>query len=127
VIEVEGASEMAVYQSDFYAGKPAVTVHAYGKGQAYYIGARLEESFLEDFYGELITDLDLKPALDVTHERGVSVQAREADGLKTVFIMNFTEDLQVIEINEEVTDIQSGETVHGRLVLHPYEVRIVEK
>lgn len=127
VIEAYEASELAVYQSDFYKGSPAVTVNGYGKGHAYYLGARMEEPFLAAFYGELIADLDLKPALDVTHERGVSVQAREADGLKTVFIMNFTEDLQVIEINEDVVDIQSGEALHGRLTLHPYEVRIVEK
>ncbi|SFC61007.1 beta-galactosidase [Alkalibacterium subtropicum] len=127
VIEMGEASGLAVYQSDFYKGKPAVTVNAYGKGQAYYLGARLEEAFLADFYGELISDLGLRPALDVTHERGVSVQAREAEGLKTVFIMNFTEEVQVIEINEEVVDIQSDELVYGRLTLQPYEVRIVEK
>ncbi|MFO8069868.1 MAG: beta-galactosidase [Alkalibacterium sp.] len=127
IIECESAGELAAYRYDFYQNTPAVTVNRYHDGRAYYLGARLERSFLTDFYGELIADLALMPPLDITHERGVSVQAREADGLKTIFIMNFTEELQVIEINEEVRDIQTDETLNGRLALDPYEVRIVEK
>ena len=127
VIERGSADELAVYQQDFYKGTPAVTVNQYHQGKAYYIGARLEKAFLTDFYGDLITELGLKPALDVTHERGVSVQVREADGSKTAFIMNFTEQTQSIEINEEVRDIQTGETLRGTVSLSPYEVRIVEK
>ncbi|MDZ7836399.1 MAG: Beta-galactosidase C-terminal domain [Alkalibacterium sp.] len=65
--------------------------------------------------------------MTVTHERGVSIQAREANGLRTVFIMNFTEDKQTIDIHEDVRDIQTDKVLSGRLVLDPYEVRIVEK
>lgn len=127
VIECDSANELGLYQADFYQETPALTVNHYHDGRAYYIGARTEDALLADFYGELISKLGLKPALNVTCERGVSVQAREADGMKTVFIMNFTEDLQVIEINEEVKNIQTDETLSGRLALDPYEVVIVEK
>ena len=61
------------------------------------------------------------------HERGVSVQGREADGLRTVFIMNFTEEKQSITIHESVQDVRTGETIEGDVTLDPYGVLIVEK
>ncbi|MDZ7836398.1 MAG: beta-galactosidase [Alkalibacterium sp.] len=64
VIEPVTASDLAVYQSDFYKGTPAVTVNGYQEGEAYYIGARLTDDFLADFYSGLISELDLQPALD---------------------------------------------------------------
>lgn len=40
LIHLEGARALATYDSDFYVGRPAVTVNDYGKGQAYYIASR---------------------------------------------------------------------------------------
>ena len=42
----EGAETLAVYGSDFYAGMPAVTRHAFGKGFVYYVGSRLDSDGL---------------------------------------------------------------------------------
>lgn len=116
------------YKEDFYAGTPAITKNKVGKGQAYYIGARLSDAFNRDFYGELIDTLQLKSILDVKHEIGVSVQGRKMnESHVVVFIMNFTEQEQEINILEEVIDTQSKEKLKGKLSLKPYEVRIVEK
>lgn len=127
IIEANEASVLGTYKGDFYKGTPALTKNTYGKGKAYYIGARAEHAFHADFYGKLIRDLKLEPALSVDHERGVSVQGREAEGLRTVFIMNFTESEQPISILETVKDVQTGETIEGKRTLQPYEVLIIEK
>ena len=42
LIHAEGAEVLAGYQDDFYAGMPAVTRNAYGKGTVYYVGSQLE-------------------------------------------------------------------------------------
>lgn len=127
ILEAKEAEILGRYEEDFYKKTPALTKRAFGKGQAYYIGARLEDDFHRTFYRELIEDHQLKPALHAKHDRGVSIQAREAEGKQTVFIMNFTEDNQSIVLYEEVTDCLSGETISGAFELAPYETRVVEK
>ena len=51
LIHLETAEALAVYRSDFYAGRPALTVNQLGKGRAYYIASRNKEPFHSDFTG----------------------------------------------------------------------------
>lgn len=127
LLDVSDAETLGIYEEDFYKETSAVTKNTYHDGQTFYIGARLEDNFHRDFYGELIDSLGLKSPLEAKYERGVSIQAREAEGRQTIFIMNFTEESQPVLILETVEYIQSGETLAGALELAPYEVRIVEK
>ena len=62
-------------------------------GKTYYIGARLSSQFHRDFYGTLIKELAIQPALDVKHQPGVSVQVRQDEENDYIFIMNFTENV----------------------------------
>jgi beta-galactosidase len=128
VLKVDSAESLGEYQEDFYAKTPAVTKNSFGDGEAYYIGGRLEHAFHQEFYGEVIEKLKLRPVLDVGHGIGVSVQGREQEnGTFIIFIMNFTETEQIINLNEVAIDIESKERLEGSLTLEPYEVRIVEK
>src|SRR5262249_46857484 len=38
VLELKDAQVLGVFEKEFYKDKPAVTVHAHGKGKAYYVG-----------------------------------------------------------------------------------------
>ncbi|MEW5323381.1 beta-galactosidase [Geobacillus thermoleovorans] len=127
VIKIHAATVEGVYEDDFYADTPAVTSNQYGKGQAYYIGGRLEDQFHRDFYQELMEKLDLRPVLFVKHGKGVSVQARQAPECDYVFIMNFTEEKQAVVLEEKVKDLFTGEEIVGEIMLDKYEVRVVEK
>ena len=53
LIHVETAQMLATYKTDFYAGRPALTVNDFGRGNAYYLAAHAEDAFLSDFYGAL--------------------------------------------------------------------------
>ena len=55
VSALEGATPLMVYDEDFFAGAPAVTVNRFGEGKAYYIATRFEEEFYKPLY-EMITD-----------------------------------------------------------------------
>lgn len=117
-----------VYNEDFYTHTPAITKNRFGKGTAYYIGGRLGQEFKNDFYGEIVSSLNIKPILKVKHDSGVSVQGRynkENDSL--IFIMNFTNENREIEIFEGITDVQTNKVLGNKITLKPYEVRIVEK
>jgi beta-galactosidase len=127
VIELDAAKTEGQYEEDFYANTPAVTSHEYEKGKTYYIGGRLEDAFHREFYQDVINELALQPVVSVKHEKGVSVQVRQAPDQDYIFIMNFTEEKQPIVIEDHLKDLVTGDELTGELTLGKYEVRILEK
>jgi beta-galactosidase len=71
--------------------------------------------------------LSLEPVFKVKHEKGVSVQVRQAEESDYIFIMNFTEEKQPVSIETQVLDLITGEETSGELILEKYDVRILEK
>jgi len=126
ILETKGAEAIGVYEEDFYADTPALTRHVFGNGQAFYIGARLEDEFHRHFYSELTHQLLIKPAVNIIHETGVSVQIRRAPDCAYVFVMNFTEKEQTVQFREKAIDLLSGEVLIGELTLEKYGVRILK-
>src|SRR5699024_2851150 len=101
-IEIERAKPGACYQEDYYKNQPAVRSNEWGEGKAYYIGAWLERAFQDDFYGQLIEDLNLKAIVDADAPASVSIQGRRIDeSTNLVFVMNFSEESQVVYLSEE--------------------------
>ena len=90
LIHAEKAQVLGTYGSDFYAGRPALTVNNFGKGKAYFIAARTGADFLNDFYSMLITDAGVKPALAAKLPDGVTAQVRTDGKTSYIFIMNFS-------------------------------------
>ncbi|MER2175070.1 MAG: beta-galactosidase [Carnobacterium sp.] len=127
IMEVKDATVIGTYQEDFYAHTPAITKHAYGKGEAYYIGGRLEHSFYEDFYEGIIEELNLKPKLFIQHDKGVSVQTRETEEEDVTFVMNFSEKEQKISLTETVNDHLNGTSLSGEVTLEPYGFKVLSK
>jgi beta-galactosidase len=116
LIHTRGAETLAVYGSDFYAGRPVLTKNHYGRGAAYYIAARTGQDFLEDFYRAACADAGIKPLLEAALPRGVSVQMRSSGKTDFLFVMNCTPSPQTVNAGPD-----------GTLTLAPYEVRILER
>ncbi|MBR0028458.1 MAG: beta-galactosidase [Clostridia bacterium] len=55
IIEPETAETIAVYESEYYKGKAAVTVNEYGKGKVYYIGCDLDSAAMKQIV-KIISD-----------------------------------------------------------------------
>lgn len=89
-IHTNGAQVLGEYESDFYAGTPALTCNGFGTGKAYYIAARTGLDFLRDFYGKLVCELKLAPAFFGQLPEGVSLQMRTDEEKEYCFLMNFT-------------------------------------
>jgi beta-galactosidase len=49
LIHAEGAEVVAEYGSDFYKGRPVLTVNSYGEGKAWYVASSPEACFFRDF------------------------------------------------------------------------------
>jgi len=128
LIHAEDAQVLATYGSDFYAGRPALTVNQFGKGRAYYMASRNSENFLSDFYGKLVEQMGLMRALPVNLPEGVTAQVRENEENRFVFVMNFNANPVEVDLQgEEYQGMVSGEPVKGKLSLKPYGVEILRK
>lgn len=127
LIHEETAVVLATYTQDFYAGMPALTVNHFGNGKSYYMAARAESRFLDDFYFKLTDNLNLKRALEVELPEGVTAQLR-SDGInKFVFVMNFSEAEKEIPTGKvNFTDLLTGGKITKNIVLKPYEIKVLE-
>jgi len=128
LIHAESAGVLATYGSEFYAGRPAVTVNRFGKGRAYYIASRNDERFNDDFYGNLISALGLGRAIDAPLPIGVTARVRTDGVHEYVFIMNFTRNRRTVDLGKrEYTDMMTGKNTGETLTLDGYRSAVLKR
>lgn len=126
LIHAEGARVLATYGSDFYAGRPALTVNDYGQGQAYYVASRNDEPFLDNFLGSLAGKLSLLRALPVDLPEGVTAQLRTDGEHKYIFVMNFNATPVSVPLDGgSYTGMIREAPISGSLDLDGYGVEIL--
>lgn len=122
----EGAEVLAEYTDNFYAGMPAVTKNAVGKGCVYYIGTQPDEKSLGRIMEEAVQNAGVRPV--VSEKTDLEITVRENEDEMFYFIMNFTQkDLLVPEFFEDSTDLLKGERIEKGHRMKPYDVAIVRK
>ena len=87
---------VATYDAEWYAGTPAVTRHRHGQGEAWYVAARFDDRFHEDFLGALLARLGISgpiPGLPA----GVTAHARTDNDHNYAIVANWTPRPQIIE------------------------------
>jgi len=89
LIHCETAHPLATYAEDFYAGRPAATVNAFGRGRAYYLASRNEERFHNDIYGFLARDLMLPRSQQAELPMDVTAHTRVSRSQKVRFPFQF--------------------------------------
>lgn len=92
LVKTQGAEPLMVYGNHFYKGKPALTVHSFGKGKAYYVCTDMEQDFYNDFYEKLLKEQGIRPILpDWDRENRLLVTSRESGDSEYIFLQNFDE------------------------------------
>ena len=128
LIHAEGARVLATFGSEFYAGRPALTVNNFGKGQAFYVASRNDEKFNDDFLGKLADQLNLLRALPADLPEGVTAQLRTDGEKRFVFVMNFNPAPSVVNLGQAgYYNLLTGAEVKGKLELPAYGVVILEE
>jgi beta-galactosidase len=128
LIHAEGAKVLAKYADDFYAGRPALTVNAFGKGLAYYMAFRSDGAFLDDFYGALARKLKLRRALEARLPEGVTAQLREGGGRTFVFLLNFKRKAQRVSLGRgRFEDVLTGRAVRSPFNLPGYGSAVLRR
>lgn len=128
LVRVSSAQPLASYSDDFYAGHPALTVNHFGRGTAYFLAARAEDAFYNDFYGLLIEQIGVEPALGSTElPDGVTASLRLAeDGTKYIIVQNFNAKTICFPLDESMTELESGASGTS-VTLQPYGVMFLTK
>jgi len=128
LVHLETAQALATYKSDFYAGRPALSVNAYGKGQAYTLSTNADDRFLGDFYGALAGELSLLRSIDAHLPEGVSAQLRSDGEHAYIFLMNFNDSVRGIDLGDEAyTDLLTGQSLTGVVTLGIYDVKVLTR
>ena len=118
----EGAEVLSRYKSDFYKDMPVLTVNNYGKGKVYYIAADFGVDGYEQIYKNILGDFTLDSNIIEVPEN-VSVTVRCSEENKYIFIMNFNNKTEKINVKVPYT-LLSGELSDGKL--EPYGVTVLK-
>lgn len=127
LIHSEGASVLATYASEFYAGMPAFTCNSYGKGKAYYQAFRDDGTFADETVGNLLKECGIKSDFDGVIPFDVTAHSRTDGETVYVFIENHSVSEKKISFNSEWTNTENGEKMSGEITLGAHRSVIVEK
>ena len=124
LIHLEHAEAIAKYDSEFYAGMPAVTENHYHRGKAWYIGSRLDHASLSTIFDQVIGSLKLKSL----SAKGTALEITKrvtTDGQELYFILNMGNDQQPLpnDFKEGYHDLLTGQSPKN--VLNPWDVELL--
>ena len=124
IIEPKGCQVLATYAKDFYAGRPAMTMHTFGLGKAIYIGTMSHQPFYEDLTVWLRQMCNLQPLLKVPDT--VEVSLRQKDNTRIYFLLNHQNSPVRIQFYKPMHDFLTGGTVAGNYDLPPHGVLVLD-
>ncbi|MDD2580076.1 MAG: beta-galactosidase [Eubacteriales bacterium] len=126
LIHAETAEVLAVYGNDFYKGRPALTVNHVGDGEVYYVAARTEPAFLNDFYSWLGSRRGLDRVLADLPD-GVTVSSRTDGEADYLFIQNYHGESRSVHLGELAgMDLLSQQHLTGTVTLDPYGIVVLK-
>ena len=125
VIALEGAEALASFADDFYAGRPAVTRYAFGKGQSYYLGTRPDAAYLDALLGRVLDEREIRPIAEMPS--GVEVVRRVADGDTFVFLLNHGSERVELAAPRHTRDLLTGKHARKRITLEPYGAAVLHQ
>ena len=96
VLTAGTASPVAEYAHEFYAGTPAITRNAHGRGECWYVGTTMGDALADRFIAELCAGAGVAPLLATPH--GVEAVHRVKDGKRYLFLLNHNREAQQVDV-----------------------------
>ena len=122
----EGAEVLATYESDFYAGMPAVTKNIYGKGHVYYVATQLEAAGLARVLDEVTNEVSVSGV--IAEKTGLEITCRESENTCFYFVINFTDEKQTLPASlAGMVDLITGEAAKDGDVMNKGDVKILQE
>ncbi|MBE3598316.1 MAG: beta-galactosidase [Limnochordaceae bacterium] len=124
LLHTEGAEVVGRYGADFYAGRPVLTRHRVGAGEAWYVGSAPEQPFVDRLVRFLCDKHGIGAPLQVPD--GVEVVERRGGGQSFLFILNHRDRPTVITLgNRRLRNLLAHQEVEGEVELAPRDVLIL--
>jgi beta-galactosidase len=125
IIEPKDCQVLATFAKDFYAGRPAMTLHAFGLGKAVYIGTQSHQHFYADLVTWLRQLCNIHPLLKVPDN--VEVSMRQKDDAQIFFLLNHQSSPVRIQFYKPMHDFLTGSTFSGNYDLPPHGVLVLDE
>ena len=125
VIRPVTCETLAVYNTDFYKGTPALTVNCFGKGKAYHVCSNPGQEFMDEFCKMLSEEAGLEKALEAEIPENVSVTYRRNGEKKLVFVQNFGDTPAEIKVNKSYRDLLTEEVYDSRIKVDGFSAVVV--
>ncbi len=90
-----GADVIGTYGGEFYAGTPAITCNAFGRGKVWYVGTEMSDDLALAVARLWISECGLSPAGE--DQPGVEVTVRRRDGRAWMFVLNHTDEIKKVQ------------------------------
>ena len=127
IVHPDTAEVLAVYCNDFYEGCPALLKNRFGDGTAYYIACRTKSDFFDEFYGKITQELGIRPVLRATLPEGATAHSRFDENGDYIFAENYNDYPVTLHSCEYFTDMESGSTVSGDILIDKFGIRILKR
>ncbi len=116
------AQVLATFDQGWLKGMPAITIHAYGQGKVLTVGTLLRGASLQALLDWLCQEAGLEAVLPTPP--GVRAYERRSATHRLVFLLNFSEQAQVVLLDEPWEDGFTGKQVE-QVVLELAGVSII--
>lgn len=124
VIHLEGAAALATFESDFFAGSPAITRHDWGDGAAFYLGTRPDDEAFDRVLRQICAEAEVAPVLETPD--GIEATLRESTDRRFLFLLNHRDESVKVSLAAFAgRDLVSGETIRGQLTLEALDARVL--
>lgn len=119
---LKGARVLASYTDSYYKGAAALIEKKNGKGKALHFGSTFSRTNMEmllDYAGVLRPFTDLLEA-----PKEVEIVQRTRNGSRYLFVLNYMQTAQKINLKEEMLLLYDGTRHKGEVTLQPFETAV---
>jgi beta-galactosidase len=115
---------LAVYESDYYRGSPAVTLHRMGRGGVVYFGSFFTPENTSALLDSLAMEDPLAAWADIPADIQITLRSGESESY--CLLLNFASEARTVGFKEATLELLEGRKLQGQVDISPYGVLLVE-
>lgn len=123
ILSAVSASVLAVYDQDFYAGRPVVTMKTVGQGRAIYVGTMGDAEFVQTITQYAVEVAGIISPLHTP--QNVEAVLRWQGDARLLFLLNHDNAVKSVTLDKIYHDLLSDSSQSGTIQLQPKQVMIL--
>jgi beta-galactosidase len=123
VLAPSTAEVIASYTQDYYAGKPAITLNAAGKGKAVYVGTFGDDALYDALTPWLFEQAGVRGI--TTTPRCIEVTERWQGEKRLLFVLNHSTTPKEAHLRRNYVNILNGQELQGKVTVEPHDVLVL--